>query len=246
MRSRSSTGGLTQGQCISSAAAKTARARSRSAERSTEIGSRSRGTYTNLSRFDRILNSEREPQNWLTYSGSLQGGRHRSLKALTPENVSQLDLAWLWTSQSTGRFEATPLVIDGVLYTVQAPNDVVALDAISGEVLWTFKYTPAAAARATGGGGRPNRGLATLGDRLFLGTLDAHLLAIDARTGKLVWDTTVANYFYALDARTGVQLWRTSLAASVHGSPISFVAGGTQYVAVSAGNSLFAFALRRP
>ena len=143
--------------------------------------------------FDRILNADREPQNWLTYSGSLQGGRHSSLKTLTPDNVAQLDLAWLWTSQSTGQFEATPLVVDGVLYTVQAPNDVVALDAISGEVLWTFKYTPAAGARATGGGGRPNRGLAMLGDRLFLGTLDAHLLAIDARTGKLVWDITVAD-----------------------------------------------------
>jgi alcohol dehydrogenase (cytochrome c) len=151
-----------------------------------------RPPFTSLT-FERILNAEREPQNWLTYSGSLQGGHHSSLKALTPENVSQLDLAWLWTSQSTGRFEATPLVVDGVLYTVQAPNDVVALDAISGEVLWTFKYTPAPGARATGGGGRPNRGLAMLGDRLFLGTLDAHLLAIDARTGKLVWDTTVAD-----------------------------------------------------
>jgi len=79
------------------------------------------------------------------------------LTALTPGNVSQLELAWLWTSQSTGRLEATPLVVDGVLYTVQAPTDVVALDAVSGEVLWTFKYTPAAGARATGGSRRPNR-----------------------------------------------------------------------------------------
>ena len=56
----------------------------------------------------------------------------------------------------------------------------------------------------------------------------------------------VDGYFYALDAKTGEQLWRTSLAASVQGSPISYVAGGTQYIAVSAGNWLFAFALRRP
>jgi len=143
--------------------------------------------------FDRILHADREPQNWLTYSGTVLGGRHSRLTGLTPQNVGGLDLAWLWSSQSTGRFEATPLVVDGVLYTVQAPNDVVALDAISGEVLWTFKYTPAPGARATGGGGRPNRGLAMLGEQLFLGTLDAHLLAIDARTGKLNWNTTVAN-----------------------------------------------------
>ena len=106
-------------------------------DRVAERRRRTRPPFTSLT-FDRILNAEREPQNWLTYSGSLQGGRHSSLKALTAQNVSQLDLAWLWTSQSTGRFEATPLVIDGVLYTVQA-NDVVALDAISGEVLWIFK-----------------------------------------------------------------------------------------------------------
>jgi alcohol dehydrogenase (cytochrome c) len=143
--------------------------------------------------FERILEANREPQNWLTYSGTMLGHRHSLLAQITPENVAGLDLAWIWASQSTGSFEATPLVADGVLYTVQAPNDVVALDAISGAVLWTLPYTPAAGARATGGGGRPNRGLAILGDRLFLGTLDAHLLAIDARTGKLLWNTTVAD-----------------------------------------------------
>jgi alcohol dehydrogenase (cytochrome c) len=143
--------------------------------------------------FDRILRADREPQNWLTYSGSMLGHRHSLLTQITPENVAALDLAWIWPSQSTGRFEATPIVAEGVLYTVQAPNDVVALDAISGEVLWTFPYAPRPGARATGGGGRPNRGLAMLGDRLFLGTLDAHLLAIDARTGKLLWDTVVAD-----------------------------------------------------
>ena len=143
--------------------------------------------------FDRILHSDREPQNWLTYSGTLLGGRYSRLTDLTPENVGDLELAWIWPSQSTGRFEATPLVADGVLYTVQAPNDVVALDAISGEVLWTFKYSPVPGVRATAGGGRPNRGLAMLGGQLFLGTLDAHLLAIDARTGRLNWNTTVAD-----------------------------------------------------
>ena len=143
--------------------------------------------------FERILHADREPQNWLTYSGNLLGQRHSLLAEITPTNVKGLELAWLWPSQSTGQFEATPIVVDGVLYTVQAPNDVVALDAISGAVLWTFTYTPAPGARATGGGGRPNRGLAILGDMLFLGTLDAHLIAINAKTGKLAWNTTVAD-----------------------------------------------------
>ena len=143
---------------------------------------------------DRLVGADREPGNWLTYSGNLLGHRHSRLTQITPANVAGLELAWIWSSQSTGQFEATPLVAAGVLYTVQAPNDVVALDAGTGAVIWTHRYAPAAGARATGGGGRPNRGLAILGDTLFLGTLDAHLLAIDARTGKLVWNTTVANF----------------------------------------------------
>ena len=77
------------------------------------------------------------------------------------------------------------------LYTVEAPNNVVALDAATGRVIWRFTYTPAPTARVAGGAA--NRGLAILRDTLFLGTLDAHLLAIDAYTGKLRWDVTVAN-----------------------------------------------------
>jgi len=149
--------------------------------------------------FDRIMRTDQEPQNWLTYSGSLFGTRHTLLDQITQGNVKDLELAWLWQkSQQAATFEATPLVVDGVLYTVQAPNDVVALSAATGRVLWTHPYTPAPEARATGGDGRPNRGLAILGNTLFLGTLDAHLLAIDAPTGTLLWDKTVADPAYSI------------------------------------------------
>lgn len=143
--------------------------------------------------FDRILHADQEPHNWLTYSGTVLGQRHSPLAQITPANVKNLELAWLWQAQSPATFQATALVVDGVLYTVQAPNDVVALDAVTGRVLWTYPYTPAPTARASGGGGRPNRGLAILGATLFMGTLDAHLVAIEAFTGKLIWNTTVAD-----------------------------------------------------
>jgi alcohol dehydrogenase (cytochrome c) len=143
--------------------------------------------------FDRIRHSDQEPQNWLTYSGTLLGHRFSPLTQITPSNVKNLELAWIWQAQSQARFEATALVVDGVLYTVQAPNDVVALNAATGRVLWTYRYKPLPRARASGGGGSPNRGLAILGDTLFMGTLDAHLLAIDALTGNLIWNTTVAD-----------------------------------------------------
>ena len=141
--------------------------------------------------FDRVLNADREPQNWLSYSRTLDNQRFSPLTQITPANAKDLQLEWVWQSRSLEKFEATALVVDGVLYTVQAPNDVVALDAVTGRVYWTFTYQPAAEARSCCG--RVNRGLAIFGDTLFMGTLDAHLLAIDARSGQLIWNTTVAD-----------------------------------------------------
>ena len=76
--------------------------------------------------FDRLLGSAKEPQNWLTYSGSLNSQRYSGLTQITPTNVKNMDLQWMFQAHSLEKFEATPLVVDGVMYTVQAPNDVVA------------------------------------------------------------------------------------------------------------------------
>ena len=140
--------------------------------------------------FERILNAPAEPQNWLTYSGDINNHRHSRLTQITPANAKQLQLQWVWQARSLEKFEATALVVDGVLYTVQAPNDVVALDAATGRPFWTFTYQPSPDARLCCG--RVNRGLAILGNTLFMGTIDARLLAIDARTGQLLWNTKVA------------------------------------------------------
>jgi len=139
--------------------------------------------------FDRILNADKEPQNWLTYSGNVKGQRFSGLKQIAPANVKNLELQWVWQAKSLEKFETTALVVDGVLYTVEAPDTVVALDAATGRIFWTFPYTPAADARPCCG--RVNRGLAILGDTLFLGTIDAHLIALDVSTGKPVWNTAI-------------------------------------------------------
>ena len=140
--------------------------------------------------FDRILHADKEPQNWLSYSGTPLNQRYSGLMQITPANVKNLQLQWIWQARSLEKFETTALVVNGVLYTVQAPNDVVALDAETGRPYWTFAYSPAADARTCCG--RVNRGLAILGDTLYMGTIDAHLLAIDAKSGELLWNTTVA------------------------------------------------------
>jgi alcohol dehydrogenase (cytochrome c) len=140
--------------------------------------------------FDRILAAGNEPQNWLTYSGSTMSQRYTTLAQITPQNVKNLELQWMFQARSLEKFEATPLVVDGILYTVQAPNNVVALDAVTGRVFWTYPYVPAREARPCCG--QVNRGLAILGDTLFMGTIDAHLIALDAKSGKPIWNVAVA------------------------------------------------------
>jgi alcohol dehydrogenase (cytochrome c) len=140
--------------------------------------------------FDRLLKAGNEPNNWLTYSGSMMSQRHSSLTQINPQNVKNMELQWVFQARSLEKFEATPLVVDGILYTVQAPNDVVALDAVTGRIFWIYSYAPALDARPCCG--RVNRGLAILGDTLFMGTIDAHLIAIDAKNGRPLWNVTVA------------------------------------------------------
>ena len=79
----------------------------------------------------------------------------------------------MFQARSLEKFEATPLVVDGVMYTVQPPNDIVALDAQTGRIYWVYSHRPSQLARLCCG--RVNRGLAILGDSLFMGTIDGHL-----------------------------------------------------------------------
>lgn len=139
---------------------------------------------------DRLLNADKEPQNWLHYSGTYLSQRYSPLARITPQNVKNLEQQWVFQARSLEKFEATPLVVDGVMYTVQAPNDVVALDPVSGRVFWTYSYSPAPSSRPCCG--RVNRGVAIAGDTLFMGTIDAHIVAVDAQSGRPMWNTAVA------------------------------------------------------
>ncbi len=141
--------------------------------------------------FDQLLNAAHTPQNWLTYSGSYMSQRYSTLAQITPANAKNLDLQWMFQAHSLEKFEATPLVVNGVMYTVQAPNDVTALDAATGRLFWVYSYTPDKDARPCCG--RVNRGVAVLGNTLFMGTIDAHLIAIDAKSGKPLWDVKVGD-----------------------------------------------------
>jgi alcohol dehydrogenase (cytochrome c) len=187
--------------------------------------------------FERLLRADQEPHNWLTYSGTFLSQRYSQLTQITPDNVKNLELQWIFQARTLEKFEATALVVDGVMYTVQAPNDLVALDAATGRTFWTYSYRPSENARPCCG--RVNRGVAILGDTLFMGTIDGHLVAVDARNGRPLWDVAVASpeagyafthaplvvnnyvivgtaggeygirgFVAAYDARTGKEIWR--------------------------------------
>jgi glucose dehydrogenase len=139
----------------------------------------------------RLAQSASEPQNWLTYSGGYFGHRHSTLKQIDGANVKNLELKWVFQANSLQSFSATPLVVDNVMYVTQAPNDVVAIDAVTGKVFWVYHYAPSPGRLCCRG--QVNRGVAIHGDTLFMATVDAHLVAIDAKNGKPIWKTRVGD-----------------------------------------------------
>jgi alcohol dehydrogenase (cytochrome c) len=127
---------------------------------------------------------------WLTYSGSLDGRRYTPLKEIAPANVSRLRVLWAQQFDTSDPvIEAAPIVVDGTIFTTEPPANVVALDAKSGEVIWRYDRTVSNDLALCCG--RVNRGLAILGNMLFLGALDGWLVAIDANTGRMIWETQV-------------------------------------------------------
>ena len=142
--------------------------------------------------FNRIVSaSQTEPQNWLTYSGSYSSQRFSNLTQITPENAKDLTLKWVFQARSLEKHEVTPLVVDGVMYTVQGINDVVALNAVTGKPIWIHSYKPSPETHNCCG--QLTRGLAILGDKIFLAGLDTRLIALDAKTGKEVWNVQVSD-----------------------------------------------------
>ena len=187
--------------------------------------------------FERLLKAAREPNNWLTFNGNLAGTRYSQLDQIKPVNAANLDLKGIYQAQALEKFEATPLVVDGVMYTVEPPNTVIAIDVRTGRPFWMYQYPVPASTYVCCG--NINRGLAVLNDTLYLGTLDAQLVALDMSTGRKKWQVPVAEYtngyavalaplavkdkivlgpaggergisgfIAAFDAKTGKQLWK--------------------------------------
>jgi alcohol dehydrogenase (cytochrome c) len=142
--------------------------------------------------FERLSHASGEPQNWLMYSGDYSGKRFSELKQINAETVKNLVPRWVYQTGALGKFETTPLVVDGILYGTGQDDRVFALDARTGRPIWQYQYIYPSDIRPCCG--HVNRGVAILGDKVFFGTLDAHVVALDARTGNVVWNVTSADY----------------------------------------------------
>ena len=139
----------------------------------------------------RLERAASEPRNWMTYGGGYDNQRYSTLNQITRDNAKKLNQVWVVQNQVPGAWESNPLVVDGIMYVTQRPNDVMALDAKTGRLFWIYHWAPDPGARVCCGSN--NRGVAILGNTLFMGTLDAHLIAIDAKTGKALWNTVVGD-----------------------------------------------------
>jgi alcohol dehydrogenase (cytochrome c) len=151
-----------------------------------------------------------DPANWLSYSGSYNSQRHSLLKQIHSGNVRDLVPTWIYQMPGSARLESVPVVVDGVMYLSQ-PNEVHALDARTGRLIWRYRHEPAL-------GKGPNRGVAVYGSKVFFTTPDAFLVALDARAGNFLWQSKIA------EAKEGY--WSPAAPLVLNGKIIAGVAPG--------------------
>jgi alcohol dehydrogenase (cytochrome c) len=130
--------------------------------------------------------------NWLTYSGNTLGWRHSQLDQVNTSNVRNLSPQWVFQIGDLGKFETTPIVVNGLIYGTGQNDRAFALDARTGKAIWRYARTLPQDIKACCG--NVNRGFAISGNKLFMATLDAHVLAMDTRTGNILWDAKAADY----------------------------------------------------
>jgi alcohol dehydrogenase (cytochrome c) len=188
--------------------------------------------------WSRLISSDKEPQNWMTYGGNYSAWRYSALAQITRENIKNLIPVWtLHTGELRGGLNATPLVMDGVIYLMGPMNRVFAINAETGRVIWKYFYKlPEMSIPYQ----RGSRGLAIGHGMVYFGTVDNHVVALDMKTGREIWDIEVEDmrqcgcnitsaplvvkdkvitgvtggehahrgYLNAFDAKTGKHLWR--------------------------------------
>src|SRR5438067_2734178 len=139
-----------------------------------------------------LLDGLKDPGKWLTNGGDYNGHRHSPLTQITPANVGQLSAQWTFQTGTLGNFQTTPVVIDGVIYATGFNGNAWAIDARSGRTIWRYRRNLPDDMHLCCG--TPSRVFGVMVDRLCMATADAHLLALDIKTGAVIWDVELADY----------------------------------------------------
>lgn len=149
---------------------------------------------------DRIINADNEPQNWLSHGRTYNEQRFSPLDQINADNVQQLGLAWYFDFPTNRGIEATPIVVDGVIYVTGSWSTVYALNAETGKLLWQFDPEVPKQWAANVCCDVVNRGVAVWRGRVYFGTLDGRLIALDAGDGSPVWEvqTTPSDRPYSI------------------------------------------------
>jgi len=137
----------------------------------------------------RLRGAAGEPGNWLTHGGTYAEQRYSTLEQIRADNVAQLGLAWSFDTQTNRGLEATPIVADGILYTTGSWSVVFAIDARSGHLLWSYDPQVPREKGKDACCDVVNRGVALYKGKVYVGTLDGRLIALDAANGQVVWET---------------------------------------------------------
>ena len=155
-------------------------------------------------------------QQWTIYGGNAASQRYSPLSQITAANVDRLSVNWVFQPGVAGHYEATPLYEDGILYFTAPAGHAYAVDARTGRSLWHYhRAIPEKQGMCCG---PVNRGLALAGERLFLVTIDAHVLALDKKTGRLVWDTEMADYKLGYSATVAPLLVKDKIVVGIAGA----------------------------
>lgn len=138
---------------------------------------------------DLIANAAATPENWLTYGGDYDEQRYSRLTDINQDNVKDLGVAWTYDLHTSRGVEATPIIVDGVMYVTGSWSIVYALDAKTGKEIWVYDPKVSGEDAAKGCCDVVNRGVAVADGKVFVGVFDGRLEALDAKTGKVVWST---------------------------------------------------------
>jgi len=138
----------------------------------------------------RLQTAANDPANWMTYGRDYANQRFSPLKQINRRNVAQIVPRWIYQTGTSSTLQATPLIVDGIIYLSMPFNHVAAIDAVTGRELWRYEHKRKTTKMCCG---PANRGVAVGYGKVFIGTVDARLIALDAKTGKPVWDIALTN-----------------------------------------------------